>query len=285
MGKIKKEDRLAEYELDWTDPFTEDLVQYVSKASGKLYDGLQDGKSPSSAFNEFVSAWDFYYFMPEDSQTKSKKLMEAFLEMWEYVIQSKINEFCDKCAEAVQDSVNTDSSIIDMCGELNEAIFAVGGQIPEAPRIFDAAHNLATHGTFLSNACIAQLYILCARVWYNCLGYPCGEEEKLLSEGIKHHILAKAQGKAPKTELYSLHIATAIYDATCVQLKNGAAKEEITDQVLEAYNLLSSLESPTAFKEIEDLYQMTGIPYDDTLITIHSWKSLVDNDKNSSLPN
>lgn len=285
MGKIKKEDRLAEYELDWTDPFTEDLVQYVSKASGKLYDGLQDGKSPSSAFNEFVSAWDFYYFMPEDSQTKSKKLMEAFLEMWGYVIQSKINEFCDKCAEAVQDSVNTDSSIIDMCGELNEAIFAVGGQIPEAPRIFDAAHNLATHGTFLSNACIAQLYILCARVWYNCLGYPCGEEEKLLSEGIKHHMLAKAQGKAPKTELYSLHIATAIYDATCVQLKNGATKEEISELVREAYALLETIDSPAAFKEIMDLYELTGIPYPSLDKEDNPWMAQLSMHKNGGLLN
>lgn len=189
--------------------------------------------------------------------------MEAFLEMWNYVIQSKINEFCDKCAEAVQDSANTDSSIVDMCGELNEAIFSVDGQIPEAPRVFDTAHNLATHGKSLSNACIAQLYSLCARVWYNCLGYPCGEEEKMLSEGIKHHMLAKAQGMVPKTELYSLHIATAIYDATYVQLKNGVTREEITDQVLEAYALLCKIASPTAFKEIEDFYLMTGIPYAD----------------------
>ena len=97
-------------------------------------------------------------------------------------------------------------------------------------------------------------------------------------------MLAKAQGKAPKTELYSLHIATAIYDATYVQLKNGAAKEEITDQVLEAYALLSSLSSPTTLKEIEDLNQMTGIPYQDRIRGCRS-ESILMPDENNGLPN
>ena len=261
MEKKDTEDLFAEYDLDWNDPFTEGLVHQVCGAIVKLFDGFKEDKPASTAFNEFVDAWEYYYFMPEKTQVRSKKLMDACGEMWADITKTKADEFCSLCSTVMSDNPDPDMPLINMCGEIVEAIFALDGRLPEAQRIFDAAHTAAMHGKTRSDACIAYLYVLSARLWFKCLGYPCAEEELLLSEGIKHHLKAKAQGNAPKTELYCMHMATAIFDASYVRLEKGIKREEISNLVKEAYTLLDTIDSPAAFKEKKDLYELTGIPF------------------------
>ena len=285
MKKKEKEELLAEYDLDWDDPFTEGLVYLVSNAIMKLFDGFKKNKLASNAFNEFVDAREYYYIMPEKTQVNCKKLMDVCEEMWEDVYSTKVNEFCECCVAAIQEGVPYATSFCGMCSDILEAIFALDGKLPEAQRIFDAAYAAARHGKSLPDACIAYLYGLSARLWFKCLGYPCAEEELLLSEGIMHHLEAKAQGNAPKTELYSMHMATAIFDASYVRIEKGTKQEEISDLVKEAYTLLDSIDSPAAFKEKMDLYELTGIPFSSMDEEENPWMDQLSMYKNDGLLN
>ncbi|MBP5721303.1 MAG: hypothetical protein J6W82_09625 [Bacteroidales bacterium] len=284
MGKRNNED-FAEYELDWDDPYTEGLVKYVSMAIVKLYHGFKKNMSPSLAFNEFVNAWEYFYFMPENTQAKSRKFMDACSQMWADVSKTKADEFCQHCTMVVQKDANQDTTLCEMCSDMIEAIFALDGRLPEATHIFDAAYEAIKHGETISDACIAYLYVLCARIWYKCLGYPSTEEELMLSEGIKHHLKAKAQGVELKTDLYSLHMATAIYDASYVRLREGTKLEEISNLVHEAYTLLSNIDSPAALMEKKDFYQLTGIPYPGLEKEGQPWMVQLYNNMNDCLPN
>lgn len=285
MKKKEKEELFAEYDLDWDDPFTEGLVYLVSNAVMKLFDGFKKNKLASNAFNDFVDAWEYYYIMPEKTQLNCKKLMDVCEEMWEDVYSTKVNEFCVCCVAAIQEGVPYAISFCGMCSDILEAIFALDGKLPEAQRIFDAAYAAARHGKSLPDACIAYLYVLSARLWFKCLGYPCAEEELLLSEGIIHHLEAKAQGNEPKTELYSMHMATAIFDASYVRLEKGIKLEEISELVREAYALLETIDSPAAFKEKMDLYELTGIPYPSLDKEDNPWMAQLSMHKNGGLLN
>lgn len=285
MEKKSKEELFAEYDLDWDDPFTEGLVYLVSNAVMKLFDGFKKNKLASNAFNEFVDAWEYYYIMPEKEQVNCKKLMDVCEEMWEDVYSTKVNEFCVCCVAAIQEGVPYATSFCGMCSDILEAIFALDGKLPEAQRIFDAAYAAARHGKSLPDACMAYLYVLSARLWFKCLGYPCTEEELLLSEGIMHHLEAKEQGNTPKTELYSMHMATAIFDISYVRLEKGIKQEEISELVREAYALLETIDSPAALKEKIDLYELTGIPYPSMDKEENPWMAQLAMYKNDGLLN
>ena len=68
-----------EYKLDWDDPYTEGFVMLVSTAIVKLYGAFEEEQEPYVAFNEFVEAREFFYFMPETTQEKSQLLMDDLL--------------------------------------------------------------------------------------------------------------------------------------------------------------------------------------------------------------
>lgn len=282
MKKRQDKDVFEMYGLDKNDPFIAGYVERLSSAVTKLYDIFKENGESSSVFNEFVYAREFYEYMPESSKSECSEILELSEKMWEDVAKSKADFFCELCAKCQEEDYKT---LCESSLDILEAICALDGKILEAQRIFEAAHNAVKHGNSLPEICIAHLYVLCARIWYRCLGYPCDGEELMLSEGIKHHMKAKEQGTTPKTELYSLHIATAIFDVCYVRLGKGIKKEEISNLINEAYSLLSPIDSPAAIKEKVDLYQLTGIPYPNMENEDNIWMTRQSSDDNKKLLN
>ena len=249
-----------EYKLDWDDPYTEGFVMLVSTAIVKLYGAFKEEQAPFVAFNEFVEAREFFYFMPETTQKRTQPLMDDLDKMWEDVSSSKADQFCCICAKVAQGNNEQSPELCEICIEILEAIFALDGKLPEAQRIFDAAHHAAMSKSINDDACIALLFIVCGRLWYKCLGYSCTEEEILLSEGIRYHLKAREKGGYNPSNLYCLHVSSAIYDSTFVRLSKGIHNDEMLEFIKSAYELHNHLEPEIAHKQNEQLYKLTGIP-------------------------
>ena len=260
MDSSDVKDLFHEYKLDWDDPYTEGCVMLVSTAIVKLYGAFEEEQEPYVALNEFVEAREFFYFMPETTQEKSQLLMDDLDKMWGDVSSSKAEQFCCICDKVAQGNKEQSPELCEICIEILEAIFALEGKLPEAQRIFDAAHHAAMSKSINDDACIALLFIVCGRIWYKCLGFTCTEEEIMLSEGIRYHLKAKERSDYKPSKMYSLHVANAIFDSTYVRLSKGLHNDEMLEFIKTAYELHCFLDPEIAHKQNEQLYQLTGIP-------------------------
>ena len=253
-------DLFLDYKLDWDDPYTEGFVMLVSSAIVKLYGAFEEEKEPYVAFNEFVEAREFFYFMPESTQTKSQLLMGDLDKMWEDVSSSKAEQFCHLCDKVAQGNIEQSPELCESSIEILEAIFALDGKMPEAQQLFDAAYHAAMMKSIADDACVALLFIVCGRLWYKSLSFTCTEEEILLSEGIRYHLNAKKQSSCKPSKMYSLHVANAIFDSICVRLLKGQHNDEMLEFIKSAYELHSNLDPEIAHKQDKQLYELTGVP-------------------------
>lgn len=253
-------DLFLDYKLDWDDPYTEGFVILVSSAIVKLYGAFKEGQEPFVAFNEFVDAREYFYFMPERTRGKSQLLMNELDTMWEDVSLSKAEQFCCLCDKVTQGDYEQSPELSETCIDILEAIFALDGKLLEAQRIFAAAYHAAMKKSIIDDACVALLFIVCGRLWYKCLGFTCTEEEILLSEGIRYHLKAKERSDYIPSKMYSIHVANAIFDSTFVRLSKGAHNDEMLEFIKTAYELHSHLDPELAHKHNKQLYELTGVP-------------------------
>lgn len=260
MEKQEEDDIFSTYGLDENDPFIEGFVLHISTAIGKLFEAFKKKMQSSVAFNVFVNAWEYYNNMPPLQQTKCAKLLEACQTMWNDVTKSEAERFSKLCMAVVQGGKGQCKKLVTTCNDIIEAIFALNGKLPEAERIFDAAHAAAMSGKVESDTCMALLYIVCARIWYLSFGYSSSEEEKMLSEGIRHHQKAKEKSNFKPSRLYSLHVISAIYDSSYVKQSKEQPDDEIIEFVNSAYDLLPYLDPVEAEIQKEELFKLTGIP-------------------------
>lgn len=273
-----------QFDLDKDNPFIGWFVEKACEAGAKLYVAFRDELMPACAFNEFITAWEYYYIMPEETKTECEGVMKIFRSMWSDVSKSEAELFCATCNSILHGEEGQEDILCKYCIEYLEAICVLTDSLPNPISIATAAMNVAISGYISSNTCIALLYILCARIWYRCLGCSCDKEEALLSEGLKYHLKAKADSLVYLTELYSIHIAAAIYDITYLRLERGCTQKDVFALVKEGYSMLEQFNSPQVEQERQSLYECSGISTEVALYGERRY-SLLPNHKNGRLPN
>ena len=262
MKSRKEKDVYELYGLDRNDPETVRFVSIACAATGEYCDLLDRGAEPYPAFNRIVKTWVCYSDIPPQIQSKCELMVEVINQIWVKVSKSETVHFCRLC-----DAVSSDDSKLDefchICLDLLEATTLLDRYIPGTNDVLTCALSVAEDGRIGSNTCKALLYILCARIWYKCLGFSCNEEEAMLSEGVRIHTQAKADNDVAATELYAIHIAAAIHDIICVRIENRGFSDDIVELLRVGYNILSRFDSPSVVKERQSLYKCSGITEDE----------------------
>ena len=248
-----------QFNLDKDNPFIGWFVEKACEAGAKLYVAFRDELMPACAFNEFINAWEYYSIMPEDTKVECESMMKIFRSMWDDVSTSEVELFDATCDSILHGEDGQEEQLCKYCIELLEGISALDGNLPEATNIFTTAIKLATSGSVSSNTCTGLLYILCARVWYRCLGFSSNEEEAFLAEGLKYHLMAEKDNLVHMTELYSIHIAAAIHDITYLRLDRGLSQKDVFTLVKAGYSILAQFDSPQVEHEKLSLYECSGI--------------------------
>jgi len=255
-----------QFGLDMNNPLIGWLVEAVCEAGAKLYKAFKEKMIPAYAFSAFVKTWELYSLIPEDVKHECDGLVKEVMGMWRDVARSEADLFCYLCSVAPNWENGMEDLLCKISIELLDAIAVSNGQIKMVSNIFMSAMSLAESKRKTSGTCRALLYILCARIWYRCLGYSCIEEEALLSEGLRYHLMAKADNIVYMTELYSIHIAAAIQDIIVVRQENGTTAEEILSLAKEGYSMLARFDSPNADYARQCLYECSGISADSALL-------------------
>ena len=245
--------------LDQDDEMIGWFVATASVAVTKLQVAIKEEKSPALAFNEFVKAWEFYSILPDSAQAQCEEFFEPFKELWNDVAQEEADYFRFLCDAVRRGEKEAEDHLSIVCLEIMDAIVIMDGSIPEVTSIYVAAMNTAKSGAVCSNACVALLYILSARVWYRSYGYSSDVEEALLSDGIRYHMNVTASDLVCITELYAIHIVAAIDDIICVRSERGVSREEVLMLAKEGYTVLARFDSPQVDYARQSLYNSSGI--------------------------
>ena len=260
MGKHSREKDLFDiFKLDRTDPHINGFIEPWSAAFCRCYKAFDDGDDDSVCFYEFVNAFSHFYNMPESSQLKCGEMLEFLEKMWVSVYRSTIEKFCRLCEDVSEGGVEQCEELSILCMDMVEAIFVFEGKLPDAQRIFDAAHQAAMSGKVSSSKCAALLFILSARLWCISLGFSCVEEEIMLSEALKHHFLSTRKGYATSTELYATILTYAVHDILCARREMGKPSPDTTELAKEAYRLLSPFDTQATKEAREKVYMASGI--------------------------
>lgn len=260
MGKRKKDTDLFDiFKLDKNDSHIKGFIEPWSTAFCKCYQAFEDGDDDYVCFNEFVNAFSYFYDMPESSQLKCGEMLEFLKKMWVGVSISTTEYFCKLCNIVSNGQMEQCEELSNMCVDIVEAIFVFGGKLPEAQRIFDAAHHAAMSGKVSSAKCVAMLFIVSARLWCISLGFSCIEEEIMLTEALKYHFISTREDHAALTELDAVILACAIHDVICARREIGKSSPNTQELVMEAYRLLSSFDSEATKEAREKIYLLSGI--------------------------
>lgn len=260
MEETEEKDLFDMFGLDRDNETIGWFVATASEAGAKLYTALEEKKTSALAFNEFVNAWEQYSIMPESTKAECESFVKIFREMWDEVAGEEVEYFHFLCDKIMEGENGAEDQLCVVCIELLDAIAALNGSIPEATSIFVASMNLAESSKVNSNACVALLYILCARIWYRSLGYSCNEEEALLTEGIEHHMNTNAGDIICITELYAIHIAAAIDDIICVRSEeHRITQKDVMMLAKEGYTVLAGFDSPQVDHARQSLYNSSGV--------------------------
>lgn len=262
MGKRMEKDLFDIFKLDRRDPHIRSFIEPWSTAFCRCYKAFEDGDEDSVCFYDFVNAFSYFYNMPESSQQKCCGMLEFLEKMWVSVYRSTLEKFCRLCEDVSKGEVEHCEELSILCMDMVEAIFVFEGRLPEAQRIFEAAHNAAMSGKVLSAKCTALLFILCARLWCLSLGFSCVEEEIILSEALKYHFISTREEQMAPTELYVVILAYAIHDVICARRENGKPSSDTPELVKEAYRLLSLFDTRTTKDAREKLLLSSGISED-----------------------
>ena len=260
MEDTQDKDLFDMFGLDRNDEKIGWFVATASEAGAKLYTALEEKKTSALAFNEFVKAWEYYSIMPEPTQAECEEFVKVFRMMWDEVAGEEAEYFHFLCDKILEDENGAEEQLCVVCLEILDAIAVMNGCIPEAISIFAAAMNVVKSGKARSNACVALLYILSARIWYRSLGYSCNEEEALLTEGIEHHMNTNAGDIICITELYAIHIAAAIDDIICVRSEeHRITQKDVMMLAKEGYTVLAGFDSPQVDHARQSLYNSSGV--------------------------
>ena len=260
MGKHNREKDLFDiFKLDRTDPHINGFIKPWSAAFCSCYKAFEDSEEDCVCFYEFVNAFSHFYNMPESSQSKCTEMLDFLEKMWVSVYGSTLEKFCRLCEDVSNGGMEQCEELSILCMDMVEAIFVFDGKLPEAQRIFDAAHQAAMSGKVSSAKCVALLFILSARLWCISLGFSCVEEEIMLTEALKHHFLSTREGCATSTELYATILAYAVHDILCARREMGKPSPDTTELAKEAYRLLSPFDTQATKEAREKVYMASGI--------------------------
>ena len=260
MGKHSREKDLYDiFKLDRTDPHINGFIEPWSAAFCRCYKAFEDGDDDSVCFYEFVNAFSHFYNMPESSQLKCGEMLEFLEKMWVSVYGSTIEKFCRLCEDVSDGGVEQCEELSNLCMDIVEAIFVFEGKLPNAQRIFDAAHQAAMSGEVQSARCAALLFLLSARLWCLSLGFSSVEEEIMLSEALKYHFMSTKEENATSTELYATILAYAVHDILCARREMVKPSPDTTELVREAYRLLSPFDTQATKEAREKIYMASGL--------------------------
>lgn len=260
MGKHNREKDLFDiFKLDRTDSHINGFIEPWSAAFCSCYKAFEDSEEDCVCFYEFVNAFSHFYNMPESSQSKCAEMLDFLEKMWASVYGSTLEKFCRLCEDVSNGGMEQCEDLSILCMDMVEAIFVFDGKLPEAQRIFDAAHQTAMSGKVSSAKCVAMLFILSARLWCISLGFSCVEEEILLTEALKYHFLSTREDYASSTELYATILAYAVHDVLCARREMGKPSPDTTELVKEAYRLLSPFDTQATKEAREKVYMASGI--------------------------
>lgn len=260
MGKHSREKDLYDiFKLDRTDPHINGFIEPWSAAFCRCYKAFEDGDEDSVCFYEFVNAFSHFYNMPESSQLKCGEMLEFLEKMWVCVFRSTIEKFCRLCEDVSDGGVEQCEVLSNLCMDMVEAIFVFEGKLPNAQRIFDAAHQAAMSGEVQSARCATLLFILSARLWCLSLGFSSVEEEIMLTEALKYHFMSTKEENATSTELYATILAYAVHDILCARREMVKPSPDTTELVREAYRLLSPFDTQATKEAREKIYMASGL--------------------------
>lgn len=263
MGKHSREKDLFDIlKLDRTDPHINGFIEPWLAAFCSCYKAFEDSEEDCVCFYEFVNAFSHFYNMPESSQSKCTELLDFLEKMWVSVYGSTLEKFCRLCEDVSNGGMEQCEELSILCMDMVEAIFVFDGKLPEAQRIFDAAHQTAMSGKVSSAKCVALLFILSARLWCISLGFSCVEEEIMLTEALKYHFLSTREEYASSTELYATILAYAVHDILCARREMRKPSPDIIELAKEAYRLLSPFDTQATKEAREKVYMASGISED-----------------------
>lgn len=260
MGKHNREKDLYDiFKLDRTDPHINGFIEPWSAAFCRCYKAFEDGDDDSVCFYEFVNAFSHFYNMPESSQSKCTEMLDFLEKMWASVYGSTLEKFCRLCEDVSNGGMEQCEELSILCMDMVEAIFVFEGKLPDARRIFDAAHKAAMSGNISSSKCVALLFILSARLWCISLGFSCVEEEVMLSEALKYHFISIREEQKVPTELYATILAYAIHDIICARREMGKPSPDTPELAKEAYRLLSPFDTHVTKEARDKIFMVSGI--------------------------
>ncbi|MBR4352086.1 MAG: hypothetical protein IKQ01_03355 [Bacteroidales bacterium] len=262
MKKKQKQDIFDIYGLDRENPETVAFVVAACKAGYKLYKLFAKDKEPFPAFNQFITAWQYYSIVPEAMKPQfEKKALKPFISMWNDVSASMANHFCQLCERLSPQKKRVTADLCKSCLNLLDAITVLDGKLPEATRIFEVAKKTVESGKAGADTCAALLYLLCARICYRSFGRTGKEEEDLLSEGLRCHLNAKPDSPVRDTELYAVHISGAVHDILYLKLERDETpnEQEITDLIKEGFDVVSDYDTPAADLCRKNFAQLFGV--------------------------
>ena len=263
MEKHSREKDLFDiFKLDRTDPQINCFIEPWSVAFCSCYKAFEDSEEDCVCFYEFVNAFSHFYNMPESSQSKCTEMLDFLEKMWVSVYGSTLEKFCRLCEDVTNGGMEQCEELSILCMDMVEAIFVFDGKLPEAQRIFDAAHQTAMSGKVSSAKCVALLFILSARLWCISLGFSCVEEEIMLTEALIRHFISTREGYATSTELYATILAYAVHDILCARREMGKPSPDTIELAKEAYRLLSPFDTQATKEAREKIYMASGISED-----------------------